>query len=278
MKIRALTFSFVIASFLMFGCAANPTALPIAPSDIPPTDIPTEAMVQVTDTSVPLSFEAENLFSFNEMGISIGFNFPEGFNQSTNTNVIAVQELHAPYELPYPQHARILFTAYSSGVEDNVAPGIRVFRLSEIDSLEAGISENVSAVLAGQTDHRTDFPRLAGAGSPDGQVAIINFQNGTGYRYVIGTRGFAASSLRGTGATYMYQGITNDGKYFISVVLAVNLPFLADLVGVPLNTAEEADAYFRTVDERTNTANPTDFVPSLEMLDELISSIVVIEK
>lgn len=185
---------------------------------------------------------------------------------------------NAPFELPYPEHARILFTAYADASDDILADGIRVFRANEINSLEAGVVENLFAVLSGQSDHYSDFPRLAGAGSIiDGQLATGAFQNGNGYRY-LNSKSFDASSLSGTQTTYLYQGITNDEKYFVSVIFTINAPFLADLVDAPLTTQEEFENYFQIINERVNTANPNDFEPSLTMLDSLISSIVILEK
>jgi hypothetical protein len=285
MKIRISIFSFTIASFLITSCGSAPAASAIATNGIPPThtiahtstvSVPT---VEATEPSVPTGFEAENLFSFNEMGISIGFNYPEGFNQGASTSILDVYEPNAPFELAYPQHARILFTAYISNTEESFfTAGIRVFRVDEINTLEAGIVESLAAVLLGNTDHRTDFPRLAGAGSTiDDQVAVVSFQNGNGYRF-LNSKSFAAQSLGDTDTTFLYQGMTNDEKYFVSFVFRVDAPFLADLVNLPLTTQEDFENYFPSVHNRVAEANADDFVPSLNILDELISSIVVIEK
>jgi hypothetical protein len=273
MRNYSLTLILLIASFWVVACSVNPATVTSTS-----TNVVTEAIAPITETTAPVVMEAENIFLFDEMQFRIGFNYPAGFNQNISNGVVALQTEVAPYELPYPQHARILFTAYTGGVEDNTVAGIRVFRMTEIDALEAGVSENIVAVLEGQIDHRSDFPRLAGAGSPDGQLAIVNFQNGTGYRYVIGTRGFAATSLRSTYATYMYQGFSNDGKYLVSVLIPINLPFLADLLNQELTTSEEAEIYFTKVDERVNAASPTDFEPPLNTLDEMIASLFVTEK
>lgn len=243
-----------------------------------PTTSPTKTPVSVTETSTPLSVEAKNVFTFDEMGIIIGFNYPENFNQGTNTTVIETYQSQAPFELAYPQHARILFTSYAGEREDILAAGIRVFRVDDINALEAGVIENLFAVLLGQADHYSDFPKLTGAASViDGQLATGEFQNGNGYRF-LNSKSFDASSLISSQTNYLYQGITNDEKYFVSVVFVVDAPFLADLVNVPLTTNEEFENYFQIVQDRIKNANPNDFQPSLMMLDALVSSIVIVEK
>jgi hypothetical protein len=85
-------------------------------------------------------------------------------------------------------------------------------------------------VLIGQSDHRIDFPRLPGAGSIiDSQIRLQAFQNGDGYRYLI-LKSFDASSLRNTQLTFLYQGLTLDQKFFVSVVAQVNAPFLQEYI------------------------------------------------
>src|SRR5688572_640817 len=214
MKTYASICFFFIASFLIVACSANPPA-----SAITPTDSPIQTNVPVTETTVPLNIEANHVIPFDEIGINIGFNYPENFNQGISTAVIETYEPQVPFELAYPQHARVLFTEYAGERDDILAAGIRVFRVVDINVLEAGVIENLFAVLSGQFDHYSDFPRLPGAASViDGQLATGEFQNGTGYRF-LNSKSFDASSLQSTQTTYLYQGITTNEKFFVSVVL-----------------------------------------------------------
>lgn len=269
MKFRILI---IFIFIFILGCNANPQ-----PTSTP-TQPPVVSTVEVAQPTINSKIEAENLITFDEMGIIIGFNYPENFNQGTKTNIIEQYESQAPFELPYPGHARILFTEYAGEREDILAAGIRVFRVDDINALEAGVIENLFAVLLGQSDHYSDFPKLAGVASViDGQLATGEFQNGNGYRF-LNSKSFDASSLISSQTNYLYQGITNDEKYFVSVVFVIDAPFLTDLVNVPLNTNEEFENYFQTVQDRIKNASPNDFQPSLSMLDELVSSIVIVEK
>lgn len=270
-----------LLALIVMACGAGGT-----PTSVP-SSVPTAESIAVqpsaapqpteTETSVP-SFEAENIFSFDELGVSVGFNYPDGFTQGTSTAVVGVYEPQAPFDLPYPQHAQILFTGYSNGSETISADGIRIFRVEEINTLEAGAIEGVNAVLEDQADHHSDFPRFAGAGALiDAQLALLAFQNGNGYRYLF-TKSFDVSPVRSTALTYMYQGVTSDEKYFVSFIMTVQAPFLAEYIDQQLTTIEEFEIYYQTVNERVNSAGPDEFQPSLAALDELIASIFVMGK
>lgn len=279
MKIRVRALVAILFLSILVACTSGTVA---------PTESPTSAAApEATATNLPAETEpvpqsqpeAENLVAFDEMGISVGFNYPDGIQQGTSTSVQPVYTNVGPTELPYPQHARILFTAYTNGSEDHTASGIRIYRVDEVNALEAGVVENLFAVMEGQADHHTDFPRFNGVSALiDAQLAEVSFQNGRGYRYLF-TTSFAAQMVNGTGTTLMYQGITADERYFVSILIPVNAPFLSEFIGVPLaTTSEEFDAYYQKVNERVNTAAPDEFTPSLNAIDELISSIVIVEK
>jgi hypothetical protein len=279
MKVRVYTLAVILAMSILVACAsgtATSTPSPAATAEQEATATNPPAETEPVATS---GLEAENLVTFDEMGISVGFNYPDGIQQGTSTSVQPVYTNVGPTELPYPQHARILFTAYTNGSEDHTASGIRIYRVEEINALEAGVVENLFAVMEGQADHHTDFPRFHGASALiDAQLAEVNIQNGRGYRYLF-TTSFAAEMVNGTGTTLMYQGITDDEKYFVSFLIPVDAPFLSEFIGVPLaTTPEEFDAYYQSVNERVNTAAPDEFTPSLNAIDELISSIVIVEQ
>jgi len=274
MKIRLFATS--ISLLVIISC--SPSTAPTESMGAMPTAVEPSATNQSAETeSVPQSQpEAENFITFSEMGIVVGFNYPDDFAQGINTNFNGVYEPNAPYDLPYPQNAQVIFTAYMGGGGFTVN-GLRVFRADEVNALETGAVENVNAVLEG-ADHHSDFPRLAGAGSIiDAQVIPLAFQNGNGYRYLV-AKSFSADPLSNTGMTYMYQGVTSDGKYFISFVMLVDAPFLAPYVGKTLNTSEEFESYFQEVNNLVETSSGDQFTPSLNILDELVSSIIVLEK
>lgn len=266
-----------LVSLSLLGC--SPAAVPTENPASVPADEPSATNPPAEAGSAPQSQgEAENLLTFDEMGIIVGFDYPDGFSQGVSTSVMGAYQPLAPFDLPYPQNARMIFTSYTDGSEQFAASGIRVFRVDEINALEAGALESLNAVLEGQPDHHTDFPRMAGAGSViDAQITPLAFQNGSGYRYLL-TKSFSADPLYDTGLTYMYQGVTSDDTYFVSFIMDVDAPFLAEYIGQPLTTVEEFEAYYQNVNNLVETANGDQFTPSLTMLDELISSFIVMQR
>lgn len=278
-------YAFIVCtlSILLFtGCTSTQATPTAAPASLPTTEaetatIPPPAQIP-TDTVTPTPPAVDNLFSFDEMGVSVGFNYPGGFTQGADTAVVGVHEPEAPFELKYPQHARILFTAYSGGSQEITADGIRVFRVDDVNSLEAGVIENLAAVLQGEVDHHTDFPRFGGAGALiDAQLSPLAFQNGNGYRYLF-TKSFDATPIRDTKMTYLYQGITTDEKYFVSVIFTVDAPFLSSYVNQNLTTNDEFATYYQTVNDLVNSTGSDQFEPSLSVLDTLVSSIIIVER
>lgn len=274
MKIHLL--AAVLSLLVIVGCLPN--AAPIESTESIPTVAEPSATNQPAETESVLQsqFEAENLITFSEMGIVVGFNYPDGFTQGINTSFNGAYKPNAPYDLPYPQNAQIIFTAYTGGSGFTVN-GLRVFRAEEINAMQAGVLENLNAVLEDQTDHHTDFPRFPGAGSViDAQLAPVAFQNGNGVRYLL-TKSFSADPLMSTGMTYLYQGVTDDDKYFVSFIMTVDAPFLAEYVGQPSNTVEEFESFYGNINNLVDTAGGDQFSPSLDLLDVLISSIVILK-
>ncbi len=262
---------YLLSTFLLTSCnlgAANT-----------PTIIPEAAPTQAEATSAPVA-DAENMYSFDAMNIAVGFNYPEGYPQGTIVELAPQsEEASAPYEPLYPQHARIVFIASADTVISAETTGIRVFRTDEINAVVPEVISSLNAVLAGQLEQRTDFPRLPGAGRLiDAQAVLLPFQNGNGYRFLSFSK-FDASALGGTSMTYLYQGLTEDGQYIVSFITRVDAPFLADLAtGQAFATAEEASAYKTLVNDRLNSADASQFNPPLTTLDELAASIIVNQK
>jgi len=85
---------------------------------------------------------------------------------------------------------------------------------------------------------------------------------------------------------YYYQGITNDGAYFVSAFFHVNASYLVtdgklDSVtpadGVPFDNSPSLDfpAYLGAVTQKLNATPAENFSPSLLLLDQIVESIQV---
>lgn len=103
----------------------------------------------------------------------------------------------------------------------------------------------------------------------------VNFQNGAGIRYLTAFSQVPLPILN-THMLYTFQGITNDGLYYVSTTFAVNIGFL---VGQQAPTdwpdVTILENQINTVTQQLNNSKPEEFTPSLLVLDSLVQSIVV---
>ena len=129
------------------------------------------------------------------------------------------------------------------------------------------------------------FLPIQGAGQVfHAQEKILSFQNGSGIRYVTQLSQAAFPLINNQDAFYTFQGITSDGKYYVSVIMPINLPYLAADYGADPNnpsdvqTPDTYPGYLSSMVDRLNQAegegvNP--YTPSLQSLDALAQSLLV---
>jgi hypothetical protein len=109
------------------------------------------------------------------------------------------------------------------------------------------------------------------------QEAILKFQNGTGIRFITSFSQAHYPAI-GPDMLYTFQGLTSDGKYYVSVFLPIQQPQLLS-TPAPENDVDYL-AYMAAAIEKLNQpegegVNP--FAPSLALLDTLVQSIIVLD-
>ena len=116
------------------------------------------------------------------------------------------------------------------------------------------------------------------------QEKFLSFKNGTGIRFVT-QFDQAPLPINNTSMFYTFQGLTNDGEYYVSVSLPVNLDSLpADDKpnsptppnGIPFDWdhIDKFPDYMTAIKGRLNQ-NDNVFTPSLKDLDALVESLLV---
>lgn len=111
------------------------------------------------------------------------------------------------------------------------------------------------------------------------QVAFVNFQNGRGVRFLTEYAQYYAP-INNTDLFYTFQGLTNDGQYYVAAILPVAHPSLpADATQIP---GGDPDAFANNYETYANDMalqlagfDVTEFTPSLALLDALIASLQV---
>ena len=118
-------------------------------------------------------------------------------------------------------------------------------------------------------------------------IEVLSFQNGSGVRFVTQYAQYAAP-VNNHELFYQFQGVTDDGAYYIIAIFPVTAPDLAensDSAAVrPINgiaypdmsdTNADWDAYYAAVTELLNTTPGDAFNPALGQLDALINSMEI---
>jgi len=188
----------------------------------------------------------------------------------------------------WPQHIEITLAGYP--LEGTTyKPKISVYPAKEFAQMDTSCAKPAIDVLGyilktGQVSLAEPFPCVSVSDSlpflPDQHAAqmfhtqekILTFRNGSGIRYITQYSQAAFPFINNTDMFYTFQGLSSDGKYYVSVILPINLASL-DGFQTPQNADTYPD-YLNTIRDLLNGTNNT-FNPSLESLDELIQSLFI---
>ncbi|MEA3350522.1 MAG: protein kinase [Chloroflexota bacterium] len=107
----------------------------------------------------------------------------------------------------------------------------------------------------------------------------INFQNGSGVRFltVYGIQDLAP--VDNQNLVYIFQGLTNDGKYYLKAIVRLSHTQLPDVGEIPADVYAATDAsvvgkYFDDFELLLNQ-NEADFQPKLDWIDAFLKSLRV---
>ena len=131
--------------------------------------------------------------------------------------------------------------------------------------------------------HKVLLPTFNAAQVFHSNEQVQKFQNGTGIRFLT-QYAQAPYPVNNNSLFYTFQGLTNDGAYYISAILPINAAFLspdgnpntplpADGVPFDWNNFENIPAHFELVKQKLNATDPNAFTPSLTNLDTMIQSV-----
>lgn len=251
-----------------------------SPSQLPAADAANvETVVAATLQSLTAAAPANGLpVSYNNISLVIPLELNASAAPSTTT------EVEFPYlnpsNGPMPEHVVFQLTNYPLAGEAR----IMVFKASDYAAYGAPLQGAVTSLLAGQ-DTAQPLPDALLQGEFYAQAKQVNFQNGHGVRYI--TQALTGiSPINNREVFYFYQGITNDGVYFVSAVLRIQASFLtADGEansptppdGVSFNWSGDLNfrQYLGDVTQKLNNASDGDFSPLLILLDGMIESLKV---
>ena len=230
-------------------------------------------------------------------GISVSFQnvqfvIPEGLASGASSEVIpaADEASGGPWGVA-PEYIEFVLMDYSPRDEFR-PPVIRIYPAQEYAAVNSWAQSSLvklQAILASPSMPLTNenLPTIpfngAAAQQYAAQAKIISFANGSGVRMTSQYAQFPGPILK-DGSYYHYEGLTNDGKYMVAIMVPVTLPIQAtaenpsaDGVVYPSDISDTIalDAYFQGVTDLLNAATPDSFQPNLNVLDALIQSIQI---
>lgn len=221
---------------------------------------------------------------------NVSFVIPSSLASGANTEKMTAVDSNsgAPWDIA-PTHQRFTLTGYQLQGKFH-EPRIFVYPADEYAQSNSNAAEQIDRlkkILSGaavlpETLPVVPFfnatPQLAA------QIKIIPFESGNGVRALTQYAQYAAP-INNRELFYHFEGLTSDGKYYVIAILPINAPILPEDEkpeapvpegGVPIPTdVGPNEIYYFSVTEKLNSIEPDSFIPSLNMLDALIQSIVV---
>ncbi len=161
-------------------------------------------------------------------------------------------------------------------------PTVRVISVAEFSSVNSFAGEALDDLEALLTSQPADpeyipIPDFWGAAQfLSCQEDYVRFQNGSGVRYVT-QWGQAAYPVGFPQMFYSYQGLTDDGAYYLHVFFSVGHPSLPDPDSVVQDQAfyDNFENYMDQAEAQLDGESPDSFQPSLYLLDNFVRKIRV---
>lgn len=228
---------------------------------------------------------ADGLVNFNSNGIA--FSYPKTMGDKNSSEKIKAMPLENPDDKPdgvAPAHWEITFGKTNAHlyVIPTADAKVKNFRTSYPTVADA--ARDLKDLLKKKPAAPKDIPFLPweDASTPiHSKVKYVSFKNGSGVRY-LATYQIEPNVMSNENLIYSMQGLSADGKYFVSAMIPVStktLPAKGNIETFSKAKYEEFSknyaAYSKTQQDKLNKLSDTAFTPTIAELDALVSSIKV---
>ena len=242
---------------------------------------------------------ASNGTDISDMGTS--FSYPLGLANGTQEEFVPQSSSDGIWKSP--AHAQFTLQGYPLQ-NTTYQPQILIYpadQYAQLGDQQRSIIERLQNILNTQNFSPQPIPDmfitnrpqeglpflpLQGAGQVfHAQEKFLSFQNGSGIRYVTQLGQAAFPLINNQDIFYTFQGLTSDGKYYVSIIMPINLPYLAANYGpdayINPTDVQNADKYPGYVSDTIARLNQPEgegtnpYAPSLASLDTLIQSLLV---
>lgn len=187
-----------------------------------------------------------------------------------------------PYWSVYPAHVELTLEDYAH-TDSLQEPKLYLYPVEEFREMNETAAQQIAALeelLVAETaleelEMLPFLPLFNAQPMIEAKVARIDFSNGRGVRYLT-QYGQAAGPINNQELFYTFQGLTEDGAYYVAAVFPVaqaDLP--ADMTAAGTTFSDGYAEYLAEVEAQLETADPATFTPDLTALDAVVQSIEV---
>ncbi len=223
---------------------------------------------------------------------NISFVIPIGVGSGAQAESIpASLDPNAPYWEIHPAYTEFALSGY---ILQNTfhQPKINIYPAGEYAKVHEGAAEIISKMQELLADQNAPMPEnmpflpIFNAGQVfHSNEHFLSFQNGTGVRFLT-QFAQAPYPVNNQSLFYTFQGLTNDGAYYVAAIFPINAAFLSPdgnpeaplpADGVPFDWVnfENIATHFDLVKQKLNATDPNAFSPSLTNLDALVQSMLI---
>ena len=212
-------------------------------------------------------------------GVSLSYD--DSLGRDVSTRVEPSDLVEDPY-WGTPEHIEFEFVGYP--VENDYhRPQVFVFPVDAYRAANENVDDKIdrlqSLLQSRPANPDRGIPLLPAYNAGElgwAKVAYFDFQNGSGVRFV--TQLGQAEWPFYNGATfYTYQGLTSDGRYYVSVIMPLTHPSLNeyDNYQAPDNFFEIAGALLDNQVADLNSQPDESYFPNIAVLDAMVQSLNV---
>jgi hypothetical protein len=202
-----------------------------------------------------------------------------GFQTET---VAAVSAENAPYWEVLPEYTRLTLESYPIS-NHLMEPQIFIYPVADLETVNEGAGQIIASLqsLLQSPQEIANMPFLPLSNAAQvihTHVQYLDFKNGQGVCYLT-EYDQGIIPINNHELIYTYQGLTEDGKYYVAAVLPVNHPTLPadeNITGnEPLEFTSDFPAYLANVVNSLNSQAANTFTPDLTQLDAMMSSLEI---
>ncbi len=215
------------------------------------------------------------------------FNYDLALAQQITTTTVPGENAgpDGPYWGTFPAYDQFNFAGYPSQNTYH-KPRIEIYPVDEFSNINAAAKDQVEKLkqllgdAPGAPEQIPLIPIFNAAQVFRSQVKYLNFQSGQGVRFVT-QYDQAIIPINNQEIFYTFQGLTSDGRYYVTAIFPVAtsaLPATGEVSQDQMQTFSTADGFQNYLNQTVQSLNglsASDFTPNLDLLDALIKSIRV---